>query len=273
MVDSNVVCAPDESNKGWSSTFKETRAKHSMNTEKMATSNTLDAAMQNKSKTRNKCRGLVSVMVFAWSILAAAAHAIAAPATTASVNDSTTPQELSNGNVTSSITTTRSRSYKLVFVKTKQSIDVSYPAGRTTVFKIEEGKDPSLVGVENHIRFLPMSLQPYMDKGDLLFIAAERTTDGDGGGQCGSGAEIYLKVLDVTAAKPKVIGSHLIDSCAESIESASSGTGQDDLREFSVQKGQLIIEFRSYKDVPIRSRITGQLSDDLTKLQITHTPE
>lgn len=194
------------------------------------------------------------------------------PARAVDTRDATVPKPLPNGNVVSSITTGSGQTYTLVYRQAEQDIQVRGRSGVATVFRVPRGHDPSLVGAATRIRFLPPSLQPYESRGDLLFIAVQRTRAGDGGGLCGAGAETYLDVLDVRRKRPRVVASHLIDSCARNISLVTDGQPDDTLYSLDVEGGRLSMRFLAYQDMSQSFGIRAVLSDDLKRLVVMHVP-
>jgi hypothetical protein len=189
----------------------------------------------------------------------------------ASASDSqiTDPKELDNGDVVSSLVTKNGTNYKLLYEKNRGLIEIEHSSNKVVVQKIPAGHDPSLIGEEKRVRFLPADLQPYLSQGNVLLVTVTRTNGGDGGGQCGSGAEVYLKVLDIRANTPKIIASHLIESCDQSIDLTSDGNDVNKFSAFSVENGGIKLSFLSYKDLP--GDITAKLSDDLSHLMVKNT--
>ena len=115
--------------------------------------------------------------------------------------------------------------------------------------KIPAGFNPEMVGAEKHFLILPENLQPYISRNILLYMSAIRTTSGKGGGQCGSGAEIYLNTLDLSSKRPVTLSKILIASCSKNIELMGSESPTNGLGYFSVDDGNLLINFLSYKNL------------------------
>jgi hypothetical protein len=115
--------------------------------------------------------------------------------------------------------------------------------------RIPQGFDPSLVGSDSLIGFLSDSLQPYKSRNLLLYVSAIRTNGGGGGGQCGSGSEIYLNVLDTSRDVPRIRSSILIGSCDESIQLLDQNIGRGTLGEVAVVENRLSLHFLNYKNL------------------------
>lgn len=155
--------------------------------------------------------------------------------------------------------------YKMKYLSGKISLS---SLGHTWILeKIPKRFDPELVGTDTLIGFLPPSLQIYEKRNIVLYISSIRTSGGNGGGQCGSGSEIFLNVLDLSRTRPQMIARHLIESCEKSISirnSSQAGKSQS-LGDITTSNGKLVITYgfhRDYDDAPIAT-----LSDDFKQLQ------
>jgi hypothetical protein len=136
--------------------------------------------------------------------------------------------------------------------------------------EVAHGLDPEFVGAATAIRFLPPRLQPYLNRSKLLYISALRSSAGDGGGQCGSGVEKYLNVLDV-GGRPRRTARVLITSCEQEIELAGMEmAGPDDLAGFAVHEDRLQVSFLSYG--PREGSPVAMLSEDLLRLEFAQDP-
>jgi len=113
--------------------------------------------------------------------------------------------------------------------------------------KIPKGYEPEKIGAEGLIAFLPVEKQPYKDRDILLYTTAIRTKGGGGGGQCGSGAEIYLHALNLGKKTPHVLSRTLIGSCAQSIELDEHDVGAKKFGALTVKDGRLCLKFLNYK--------------------------
>ena len=180
--------------------------------------------------------------------------------------DPTVPKSLRSGDVVSEFHDGRYGRFSLRYVHGTSIVELRHAGRETTVLRIPRGHDPALVGAEMGNRFLPPSLQPYIGQGKLLLVVALRTTGG-GGGQCGAGVEQYLKVADVHASRPRVIASHLIESCAEGTEFDSQGRKGDPFPSFYVAGGELRIRFLSYRN-RLDGPFVGRLSADFQRVTI-----
>jgi hypothetical protein len=155
---------------------------------------------------------------------------------------------------------------------------VHHPAGRKTALKwragsavlhrIPRGFEPSLVGADKSIGFLPDHLQPHKDQKIVFYVSAMRSTGGNGGGQCGAGSEIFLNVLDLSPATPKPLASHLIGSCS-GIEIDESDVYAGKLGDMSLVDGKLVMKFINYPGQATLAMAT--LSADFKKLQFIAT--
>lgn len=126
-------------------------------------------------------------------------------------------------------------------------------------------RNPALVGASRHIRFLPNRLQTYRSQGYVLFVSSRRSVSGDGSGQCGSGVEDYLNVLDFNAEPARVRAKFLIGSCIDDVELVDASNFED-FRSFWVEEGMLGMEFLSY-DGRCEDRLAAVLEGDFRKLR------
>ncbi|XYJ11492.1 hypothetical protein ACSUZJ_05760 [Telluria sp. B2] len=157
------------------------------------------------------------------------------------------------------------RVYRIRYVERRTRIELDVKGKKTILHQIPKRFDPSLVGAEGFIGFLPEELQPYKGSGNLLYVSSIRTSGGNGGGQCGSGAEIFLNVLNVNAKIPRTQASVLIGSCEKSIELLDQDMSNDVLGAVAVGEGHLVLQFMSYEErsgYPIAT-----LSNDLKNLR------
>ncbi len=112
----------------------------------------------------------------------------------------------------------------------------------TLVKKLNTNTNPEKVGSDISIRFT--SREAYIDKSTRYFgvTFAERSQQGDGSGQCGSGTEEYFVAYkQVNKAAPKEIFRKLISSCNESME-LDYGDGNNS--DFSVTSDEGEVTFR-----------------------------
>jgi hypothetical protein len=141
------------------------------------------------------------------------------------------------------------RVYRIKYEQRKTRIVLSFDNKQTVLRRIPQGFDPSLVGSDSLIGFLSDSLQPYKSRNLLLYVSAIRTNGGGGGGQCGSGSEIYLNVLDTSRTVPRTKSSILIGSCDESIGLLDQNIGDGQLGEVSVVENKLSLHFMYYRNL------------------------
>jgi len=158
----------------------------------------------------------------------------------------------------------RGEIYRLFFDRNAGKIILVAKQHKLTLQEILKGYDPSLVGADRFIGFLPDSLQPYLGKNMLLSVSAIRTSAGGGGGQCGAGAEIYLNVIDIAKPEPKLESKILIASCAESIELFDQDISSGAMNGISVVDDHLSLHFMNYKDFD--GSPTATVAPDFTRL-------
>lgn len=140
----------------------------------------------------------------------------------------------------------RTKKLALILEAKRGELYVASAGRRYLVERIGRQYHPSLVGTEDRVRFLPLRLQAYAGQGKWLFVSSRRSSGGNGGGQCGSGSEDFLNVLDVTRKVPLVVGRVAIGSCLDGIELQDTAE-YGDLRSFQVEDGQLHIDFLFYR--------------------------
>ncbi len=142
--------------------------------------------------------------------------------------------------------------------------------GRTEVIqRIPKGFEPTLVAGDKLLGFLPDHLQHYKAKKIVLYVSTIRTTGGGGGGQCGAGTEIYLKVLDLKPARPSIIAKHLIGSCS-GIELENFDQSNLELGSISIVDGQIVMKFGYYRGY--QGEPTATVSRDFKHLKFDSAP-
>jgi hypothetical protein len=159
----------------------------------------------------------------------------------------------------------KEQAYRLQYDRKAQKIVLWSEKKRTVLHRIPGGYDPTLVGADEIIGFLPEALQPYVKENILLYISSIRTTNGDGGGQCGSGSEIYLNFLDVGSRSPKLRSSILIASCENTIELQDQNIPRGKFGEITVRDKKLVLHFLNYKN--LEGYPTATVSSDFKRLE------
>lgn len=157
------------------------------------------------------------------------------------------------------------RPFLLAYKKHGHTITIRSSTGEKILHRIDNGYEPERVGAEREIAFLPASVQPYGARNILLYTSAQRSTGGDGRGQCGSGVERFLHALDVSTKAPRLLSSVLIASCSKDIYLYES---ESDEGNFWIIDGQLRIKFLNYPGQDA-SPATGLLSKDFKSLRFT----
>lgn len=141
----------------------------------------------------------------------------------------------------------RGHVYSIVYMA--NSVTLHSGKRGTRLHKIPKGYEPEKIGAEGLIAFLPVEKQPYKDRDILLYTTAIRTKGGGGGGQCGSGAEIYLHALNLGKRPPHLLSSTLIGSCSQSIKLDEHDAGAKKFAALTVQDGRLGLKFLYYKSM------------------------
>jgi hypothetical protein len=165
------------------------------------------------------------------------------------------------------VTSTAYRSgkyYSIRYDRVTRRVELASDGQAVVLHQIAKGYDPSIVGSDVFIGFLPDSLQPYKSHGFLVYVSSRRTNGGAGRGQCGAGSEIYLNFLNTSVAIPKPRSRILIGSCDQSIELEDQDISTGSLGDIFVDKGKLLLHFISYENM--KGSPTAAVSSDLTKL-------
>lgn len=148
-----------------------------------------------------------------------------------------------------------------------RTVSIAVNGRSHTLERIDRNYGPELIGMEKYIRFLPLALQPYLSRNVVLFNSVVRSSGGEGMGQCGSGAEVFVNALSIGGAEARVLGKVQVESCSRSIFLAATEDEEEyaDLSAYSVQDGKLAINFRNYPE--IEGRPTGILSNDFRQFE------
>jgi len=199
--------------------------------------------MRNTSKTINR----ISIVCACIGFLVYSAPLFGQEESCRTDSEFTFPVQAKN-RITSKICIER-KVYKLIYKINKRALSVVVPKMEKTIIEhIPIGLEPEKVGAEEDFYFLPLSLQPYVNKGEILYLSARRSTGGNGMGYCGSGIEKHLNILSTKENPPRLIGNHLIASCLYSIELAGSDLeAPNPLSAFLVLNGNLLINFINYR--------------------------
>jgi hypothetical protein len=159
--------------------------------------------------------------------------------------------------------------HEVYYNRKAERIEVKSVDGKIS-FRVPSAYDPTLVGSDNLIGFLPDKLQIYKKNKVLVYISSIRSSGGAGTGQCGSGSEIYLHFLDISQKAPKLKTSILIGSCRESIELEDQDVSKGKVGDITVVDNNLTLHFLNYKDID--GEPVAVVSHDY-KLQFRGTPE
>lgn len=154
--------------------------------------------------------------------------------------------------------------YRIYYRQKTTSIVVAEGKRNVILQRMPKGFDPALVGADVFIGFLPDRLQAYKKMGILTYVSSIRSNGGGGGGQCGSGAEIFLNFLNVRSPVPKIASSILIGSCEESIELMDQDISDGKLGTLAVIDSKLSLQFMHYRG--IGGYPTATVSTDLKRL-------
>ncbi len=214
--------------------------------------------MQNTSRIR------IRALIYAVAIGFSPAYAIAASQTCAIESPETL--SVSKDGTKAGIYCYAQHALELRYDQKKRTVTIVKNGRKTSVKKIDKGYTPELIGMTEYIRFLPTELQAYENQGVILFNTVERSTGGDGRGQCGSGYELYLNAANVSHVSVRLLGRVNIGSCLESTTLLAMAEGAADFSSFSVTGGKLNLKFRALKGQIERQ--TAVLSDDFRSLNV-----
>lgn len=140
------------------------------------------------------------------------------------------------------------KTYRIFYSRNSREITLRFGRSKAVLQKIPKNYDPSLVGAEAFIGFLPDSLQAYKEEKILAYISTIRTNGGSVGGQCEAGAEIYLNFVGIKGELPKKISRILIGSCTESTELFDQDVSSGVLQGISVDDKHICLHFLSFKN-------------------------
>lgn len=156
------------------------------------------------------------------------------------------------------------RTYEITYITQRRQIVLKVNGRPTVLHQIPKEYDPSIVGSEAVIGFLPDRLQPYKKSKILLYLSSIRTSGGAGGGQCGSGSEIHVNFLDVRTPRATVQSRILIGSCQASIELADQDLPIGQFGSASVVGSKLAFHFMNYGGM--EGSPTATVSSDFRRL-------
>jgi len=156
------------------------------------------------------------------------------------------------------------KKYRVRYNRAMTRIELIFDHQRGILNQLPKSYDPTIVGSDALIGFLPEKCQPYKSRGILVYVSSRRTNGGLGSGQCGAGSEIYLNFLDTTTLTPKVRSRILVGSCEESIELNNQDVADGVLGNVEVVRGKLTLHFLNYKES--EGSPTATVSPDFKRL-------
>jgi len=141
-----------------------------------------------------------------------------------------------------------------------------------TIIQLEKGANPEFIGAEHDIQILFGNTIKLQEREFLFLTVAERTNRGDGGGQCGAGEEIYLKIYEFIKNDLFERKSFLIHSCATFID-LDTGDGSNNSIEWPivVEDGTIQIKWLGYTHY--EGRVLGSFSILENSLHVTPIKE
>jgi hypothetical protein len=157
------------------------------------------------------------------------------------------------------------KSLLLKYEPKSRTVSIAVNGHKSQLERIKSNYGPDLIGMEEYIRFLPLTLQPYLSRNIILFNSVLRSNGGEGMGQCGSGYEMYLNAVNIGRTNVKVLSKVRIGSCHQSMFPDRVEEGATDFSAYSIQDGRLRIRFFNYPDM--EGSRTGFLSENLRQLE------
>lgn len=139
---------------------------------------------------------------------------------------------------------------KMVLKYSKKSRTIWVENERHNIYalvrKLDSNANPELVGAEDSIRFVSRTTITN-DSGEFFGVTfSERSMRGDGGGECGSGAEQYFVAYKIGSKNSvKEIFKKLIGSCIERID-LDAGDGNNNDKSVTSLNGTVIFRWLTY---------------------------
>lgn len=119
------------------------------------------------------------------------------------------------------------------------------------VHRLAKNTNPELVGSEDSIRFVSRSTTSHNDNEFFGLTFAERSMQGNGGGECGSGTEEYFvayKIIKKTEIKE--IYRKLIGSCIKRID-LDTGDGNNNDNSITSSKNTVSFRWLTYQNTDL----------------------
>lgn len=151
-------------------------------------------------------------------------------------------------NIFDEILSSKNGKIALKYSKSKRTIWIENKRNNIykLVHKIDRNANPDLIGSESSIRFVSRST--ISSDGDEFFgiTFSERSMRGDGGGECGSGAEEYFVAYKIGSDNlVKEIFKKLIGSCIERID-LDTGDGNNNDKSVTSKNGTVTFRWLTY---------------------------
>lgn len=93
---------------------------------------------------------------------------------------------------------------------------------KSFIEKTRQPYNPAPVDMAWATGFLPIEYQAFLKNNRVIYIFTKRSTSNGFNGQCGSGSETYLGIINLSQPTPKKEWSHIISSCIKSIVTKGS---------------------------------------------------
>jgi hypothetical protein len=146
-----------------------------------------------------------------------------------------------------------------------------------TIKRLENGANPELVGADDDIRILFNRTIKLEEREFLILTIAERTSRGNGGGECGSGAEIYLNIFELNQHQIQERNSILIASCSNGIDLEYPNNDPKSKPLISLNNGTLQIKWSSHPKSKYDDSLLGPvigtlniLDNELVMIPVQH---
>lgn len=137
------------------------------------------------------------------------------------------------------------------------------------VRRLDKNANPEKVGADENMRFITRKPVTVGHKKYIGLVIAERSTRGDGTGECGAGSEEYFLAYRFARNSLSEVHRSLIYSCIQGI---TLDTGDGNNNDFSVTVTGNTVEFRWLSYPGSNLHTLGHYDFTTNKLEITNSP-
>lgn len=95
---------------------------------------------------------------------------------------------------------------------------------KSFIEKTRQSYNPAPIDMAWATGFLPIEYQAFLKNDRVIYIFTRRSTSNGFNGQCGSGSETYLGIINLSQPTPQKEWSSIISSCTKSIVTKGSDT-------------------------------------------------